>query len=182
MNKQICKIENTSLGFEHGFLFTAMVHVTYGCVVQGVGGFALGLYEERQGGAVRPVDRAIVRPTKCASEFIMRVLVACGVDHWERLKGRTIYALFPGEQREAGDIPNNMMPIGIGPLPTERGEDFLFEPWQARATYEMKIEKALFDAHITMVEHGVHQGDRITKDGTVQRIDPTMWLPGWKHR
>lgn len=105
MNKRIARVESTHLGNEDHGIFTAMLHVNYGGSVQGVGGYVLGDH---------------------ASDFIQGVLCACGVDSWEKVKGRTILVLTDGESFGAAVL-------GIENLPTEPGERFLFADWQAKA-------------------------------------------------
>ena len=102
MHKKITKIESTMLGFQDHGIFTATLFMDYGGSGQGVGGYVMGTH----------------------SGFITRVLKACGVDKWEALKGRTVFVLTEDESW-------NARVIGIAPLPTEIGEQFLFADWQA---------------------------------------------------
>ena len=44
----------------------------------------------------------------------MAILKACGVDQWEKLPGRTVYAL----------IDKQAFVRGLAPLPTEPGTEF----------------------------------------------------------
>ena len=94
--REIAKIERTSLGFEDHGILTGVLHVNYG----GGGQQGIGGYD--------------IRTT--AGPYIERTLNACGVGLWELLKGRTIYVLTDANRRV----------VGIEPLPTERGERFLF--------------------------------------------------------
>jgi len=112
VNKQICKITSTHLGFEDHGIFTAMITVDYGGCSQSIGGFVMGVPDAPH-------------TTPRAADFIVGLLKACGVDKWEQLKGRTIFAIFDGDE-----MPLNTMPLGIENLPTERGERFLFKDWQ----------------------------------------------------
>lgn len=166
MDKRVAKITSTTLGFTDRGGFTAELHVRFDkSLATSIGGVYLG-------GCFYVHGDPQVFPTKAGCEYLQRVLRACAVDSWERLPGRTIYVLY--------EAPDDTIPRGLAPLPTEDGDEFFFAPWRARALYESKIEKALFDAHTAMVDRASHDGTVITKDGSVQRIDPTMWLPGWE--
>lgn len=107
----IAKVESTFLGVEDHGIFTAMVHVSYGGSGQGIGGYALDTYaeatKERHG-------------TAYGMEWVRRFLNAAGVDSWEKLPGRTFIVLKDGDEW-SGKV------VGIKPLPTEKGRQFLFE-------------------------------------------------------
>jgi len=96
--RTIAKVERTFLGFEDHGILTAFLHVSYGT---GGGGQGIGGFDLRVRGG----------------RFLERLLKACGVDSWEQLKGRTFYAL----AESYGDVVR-----GVEPLPTERGERFIF--------------------------------------------------------
>ena len=114
MSAQIAKIESTMLGIEDHGILTAMLHVTYGDGGQGIGGYALD--EPIRDDAGKFVGR---RGSAYGMEWVRRCMDACGVDSWEKVKGRTILVYFDDDSRGA-------FPTGIGPLPTERGEPFMF--------------------------------------------------------
>ncbi len=96
---------------DHGIL-TAYIHLTYGkSGGQGAGGMSLDTYDKVK---ERRVGHAL------GSEFILRTLRAFGVSKWEDLQGRTVFALIDKNNRVAG----------FQPLPTEKGEEFLFEDLQ----------------------------------------------------
>ena len=98
---RIAKITHTRLGFDEDIhIFTPWLTVDYGGDGQNIGGIILRGAE---------TDR-----------WLRGVLVACGVDSWEEIKGRTIHVI-------ADDDTYNARVIGIQPLPTEPGERFLFE-------------------------------------------------------
>jgi hypothetical protein len=107
--KKIAKIESTTLGVEDHGIFTAFLNVTYGGAGQGVGGYCLDRYDKE---AKKRVGTAY------GCEFIARLIRACGVDSWEKVKGRTIFVLH--ENNEHGKV------IGIENLPTEKGNRFIF--------------------------------------------------------
>jgi hypothetical protein len=94
--REIAKIERTHLGFEDHGILTAALFVSYGGAGQSVGGYDL---------------------REKASGFVLGVLKACNVETWEQVKGRTVYVLRDPETRRVE---------GIEPLPTERGERFIF--------------------------------------------------------
>ena len=111
MIEKIAKVESTFLGVEDHGILTAYVHVSYGGSGQGLGGYGFDQYDpltkERRGSAY-------------GTEWIRRFLVAAGVDSWEKLVGRTFYVL-----TEGGGWNDQV--LGIRPLPTERGKEFLFK-------------------------------------------------------
>lgn len=88
--RRIARITGIRLGYEdHGF--TAWVDLTYGSGEQGFGGYDLD-------------------SVSMCHNFITGVIKACGVTHWEKLPGRTVYALLEGG-----------LVRGLEPLPTETG-------------------------------------------------------------
>lgn len=110
VTQQIAKVESTYLGIEDHGILTAYVHVTYGGSAQGIGGYGFDQWDEvlkrRKGAAF-------------GTEWIRRFLEAAGVDSWEKLPGRTFYVLRAGNGW-------NAEVLGIRPLPTETGKEFLF--------------------------------------------------------
>lgn len=110
--QRIAKIESTFLGFEDHGILTAFVRFDYGGAGQALGPRCFGSTNEGD------------EPEKwwdghaAGMDFIRRVLLACGVDQWEHLKGRTVLvtATYTEIQR-------------IDPLPTERGEPFDITAW-----------------------------------------------------
>lgn len=111
MREQIAKIERTTLGYEDHGIFTCVLHLNYGSSAQGAGTYALDAYDE---------DAKRRTGTAFGMEWIMRVMSACGVDEWSKVRGRTVLALFD-EDGLAAQV------VGIKPLPTERGEAFMFK-------------------------------------------------------
>jgi hypothetical protein len=111
--EQIAKIERTFLGFEDHGLFTVTLSLTYGGGGQGAGMACLdepvtdedGKFLGRTG-------------TKVGHDYIIGIIRACGVDSWEQIKGRTVIAL--REEGYHGAV------VGIRPLPTEPGTEFIF--------------------------------------------------------
>lgn len=93
----IAKIERTHLGYEDHGIFSLTLHFSYGGSGQGFGPICLG--------------------GELAASLIEAVLKAAGVDSWEQLPGRTLYAV-------RGEGWNGFV-RGLAPLPTERGEGFL---------------------------------------------------------
>jgi hypothetical protein len=71
MNKEIrnAKITSTMLGFEDHGILTCMLHLDYGSLHQGFGGYSLKYY---------------------GIEFIEKVLRAVGVETWEELRGKHV--------------------------------------------------------------------------------------------
>ena len=96
----IAKIEGTFLGIEDHGMFSLAVHLSYGGSGQGFG--HIGLDGENY---------------SIASPLIKAILRAGGVECWERLAGRTVYAI-----RDEGW---NGFVRGLAPLPTEGGKGFV---------------------------------------------------------
>jgi hypothetical protein len=120
MRKDIAKITSTALGYEdHGILSCVLI-VDYGGSGQGVGGYALDT-------PIRDANDKFLRRegTAFGMEFVARIIRACGVDEWEDVKGRTIFVL---QDLEEGQVAwGNSKVLGIENLPTERGEQFIFQ-------------------------------------------------------
>jgi hypothetical protein len=114
MNKEIAKIRNTTLGYEDHGIFTLWLHVDYGGAGQGIGGYALDEYIKREGEGPLRGDRF---GTSYGMQFIIEVMKAVGVEKWEDVPGKTIFVLTDDSQKV----------IGIQNLPTEPGQQFLFE-------------------------------------------------------
>lgn len=111
LTETIAKIAGVSLGWEDHGIFTCMLHLDYGHSGQGAGGYALDSFD-------RALDRRV--GTAAGMEFIVRVMRAVGVNDWSALKGKTILALGV----------TNASVAGIAPLPTEKGERFIFADWR----------------------------------------------------
>ena len=99
LTERIAKVTSTFLGFEDHGIFTFNLMLNYGDSGQGAGSYDL-------------------RGDWCAAT-LQAILRACGVDQWEKIKGRTIIALV--------DKQGFGLVRGIGPLPTEEGEFVLFQ-------------------------------------------------------
>ena len=129
---QIGKVESTMLGVEDHGILTAVLMFDFGASGQGTPGFGLdshikhtryeGKYDDGSGEHSR-VGSAY------GMEFVRRLLLACGVDRWEDLKGRTVFVL-----RDDGDPYGYIK--GIRPLPTERGTEFIFDDLTVIAAIE----------------------------------------------
>lgn len=99
---KIAKITDTFLGFEDHGVFTLSVTLDYGGSFQGTPMFSYASHAETY-------------PDSKLHEHLLGVLGAAGVDRWEKLRGRTIYALSGYTQVYA-----------LKPLPTEKGTEFWF--------------------------------------------------------
>lgn len=121
----IAKVESTMLGWEDHGILTCWLHVSYGGSAQGIGGYAL---DASAGG-----DDRRRYGTAYGMEFVRRVMLAAGVGQWEHLKGRTLYVL-----RE--DDGWNARIVGLAPLPTERGERFIFDELRGYADPLRRME------------------------------------------
>ena len=110
MIKIVAKITGTFLGIEDHGIFTWYLELDYGHSSQAAGTHMLS-YTDREKGFMGSLK---------GIESLKKVLSACGVDSWEKLKGRTIYAL-KNDDDEYGLVQ------GLAPLPTERGKEFIFK-------------------------------------------------------
>jgi hypothetical protein len=111
--RRIAKIDETMLGWEDHGIFTCVVGLDYGGSHQGAGMYMLDTFDKK-------ADRRV--GTAEGTEFLMRFLRACGVDRWERLKGRTVYA-----------VATHTKVLAIEPLPTEPGVEFWFDDlWEEK--------------------------------------------------
>lgn len=120
--KKIAMIESTQLGTEDHGVLTCWLHVSYGDGRhQGIGGYGLDEFDKATKHRVG---------TAYGCEFIKRVLLACGVESWEKLPGRTIFAIQdPSEWAGFGHRV-----VGIAPLPTEPGVELLFDDLREQFT------------------------------------------------
>ncbi len=112
----IAKVESTKLGYEDHGILTVWLIVKYGKGSgQGVGGYCLDQpMRDANGEHLGRFGSAY------GCEFIARTIKACGVDNWEQIVGRTIYVVRDSDNEWAGKV------VGIAPLPTEPGTEFIF--------------------------------------------------------
>src|SRR5262249_57170702 len=101
VKEEIAKIKSTFLGYEDHGILTAFVQLEYGGSGQGAGGYA---FDEWDG------EKRIFGSE--GMEFVAGVLRACGVDSWEKLPGRPVFAI-----RDAAGWGGSV--IGLKPLPTQ---------------------------------------------------------------
>lgn len=111
MIERIAKVTSASLGWEDHGILTTRINLDYGGLCQGLPGIALD--EPREDDNGKFIGRY---GTDRGMEFVARLMRAFGVDEWDKIKGRTVMALIDG-----GLIR------GIKPLPTERGQPFVFD-------------------------------------------------------
>lgn len=102
--KRLAKITETYLGIEDHGIFGFSVGLDYGDSHQAFGFYGLG-HTDR--------EREEWIPSPQGLKAIRGIIDACGVDRWEKLKGRTVFAII-----EDGWVR------GLEPLPTERGKRF----------------------------------------------------------
>ena len=114
MYERIGKIERTMLGFEDHGIPTFFLHFDFGGASQGFGGYAWGEYNKKE---------EQMEGTAAGADLILNILKACGVDTWEKIKGKTMYALY--DKEGWGQMIN-----GIKALPFEEGGTFLIKEWQ----------------------------------------------------
>lgn len=117
IEKQIAKVSGTFLGVEDHGIMTAIIYLDYGGAGQGAGMYSFDAYNKpREGKPYAPMYDSDRVGTAYGTEWIRRILKAFGVDQWEKLVGRTIYAY-----ADHGKV------YGFEPLPTERGKKFMFD-------------------------------------------------------
>ena len=110
----VAKIESTSLGNGDRGIMIVWLHLDYGSSQQGAGGIVL---DERTSDDSGNCERA---GTAYGLDFIMQVLAVTGADDWERVKGKTIYAL-----KNVGDSWGYVQ--GIANLYDPERKNFVFE-------------------------------------------------------
>jgi hypothetical protein len=115
MTKKIAKIESTFLGTEDHGIYTFYLTLNYGGSVQAAGGYALDDVHHTEKKNEWGHDEIIRLGTEEGMRSVIACIEVCGVDCWERIKGRTVMAL----------IENDRV-VGLEPLPTESGKPFLF--------------------------------------------------------
>ena len=79
-------IESTSLGYEYHGIFTYILNVSYGGSAQGIGQMCM----DEPAGERYSGER---RGTAYGHDLIIRTLSVVGVDAWEQLKGKSLYAI-----------------------------------------------------------------------------------------
>lgn len=112
--EQIAKIRNVKLGWEDHGIFTCQLDLDYGGSGQGAGGFCLD--EPRHDAAGDFIGRF---GTAFGMEWVIRLMRACNANDFSEVKGTTLIAL-----REPDDYHGKV--IGLKPLPTEKGQEFIF--------------------------------------------------------
>jgi hypothetical protein len=117
IEKRIAKVESTFLGVEDHGILTAIIGLDYGSAGQGAGLYTFDTYNKpREGIPYAPMYDSDRVGSAYGMEWIRRVLEAFGVDQWESLIGRTIFA-----------HSDHSHVYGFEPLPTERGKKFMFD-------------------------------------------------------
>lgn len=76
-------IESARIGIERGFILTAWIHLNYGGMSQGFGGFSLFLDKSSS-------HHETSKNRNYAGIFISRVLEIAGAESWDDLVGKTI--------------------------------------------------------------------------------------------
>lgn len=81
------RIEDTFLGYEDHGIFTAWLSLDFGGSVQGAGTYILDSPEDADSGKYTRVGTAY------GHDWIIQILRVVGVDRWEALQGKRVYAL-----------------------------------------------------------------------------------------
>jgi hypothetical protein len=110
MIETIAKIESTFLGIEDHGILTCSIGLNYGHSAQGFGQYS---WDQR-------MPDGSYKGSPLIAIFIRKVLEVAGVDQWEKLVGKTIFAL-----HNDGD-PYGLV-RGIKSLPTEGNREFVFD-------------------------------------------------------
>jgi hypothetical protein len=110
--QRIAKVRSMVLGFEDHGILTATVDFDYGGAGQGIGARCFGSHDESRD------PEGWRRGHEMGMDFVRRLLLACGVSEWDRLKGRTVMVTCTYSEI-----------LRIDPLPTEGGEPFDIEAW-----------------------------------------------------
>lgn len=118
--KRIAKIESSFIGFEDHGLLTASLTFNYGGSGQSIAHRIFGAADETH------EPEGWHRGHEMGMDFIRRLLLACGVNSWERIVGRTVLV--------TGDWSNVFV---VEPLPTERGKAFDIAAWADEWNREM---------------------------------------------
>lgn len=130
IEKRIAKVENTFLGVEDHGILTAIIYLDYGGAGQGAGMYTFDTYNEpREGIPYAPMYDSERVGTAYGMEWIRRTLQAFGVDTWEQLKGRTIFA-----------YSEHSKVHGFEPLPTEGGKKFMFDELGVLANTRLVVD------------------------------------------
>jgi hypothetical protein len=106
--ERIAKVRSTFLGYEDHGIFTGILDLDYGGSGQGAGTLCLD-YNDRDS------ERHVETTPGGVHRWVTGCLRAFGVDQWEKIPGRTCIAIIEGG-----------MVRGLKPLPTEKGEVFMF--------------------------------------------------------
>lgn len=106
--ERIAKARSTFLGIEDHGIFTGRIDFDYGSAGQSAGNLCLDFNDRELGKRVESVPGAVHR-------WVLGCCRAFGVDQWEKIPGRTVIAII-----EDGLVR------GLKPLPTERGDVFMF--------------------------------------------------------
>lgn len=109
--ERIAKIRSTMLGYEDHGIFTGGLDLDYGGSGQTAGLYTLDYNDRDLAKRVESTPGGVHR-------WVTGCLRACGVDRWEKVAGRTVIAIC--EDGWNGKV------LGIKPLPTEKGEVFMF--------------------------------------------------------
>jgi len=98
---RLAKITNTMLGYEDHGIFTAQLTLDYGGSGQGAGGYSLDQPTADKG------DR---EGTGYGLDHIIKMLRVVGVDTWEKMNGRDVYALIEESWGTVHGLANKFHP------------------------------------------------------------------------
>ena len=112
MIEKIGKIKDTMLGIEDHGIMTFYLFFDFGGSCQGFGGYCLD-------------TRVGKDSTASTGDLIQSVIKVCGVERWEDIKEKTMFALY---EKDGYNQPI----IGIKGLPFESNKTFLIKEWQEK--------------------------------------------------
>lgn len=111
--EKIAKVTSSFIGFEDHGLLSVSLTFDYGGSSQGIGHRAFGSSSEETDEA----DKWRLAH-EMGMDFVRRLMLACGVETWESIKGRTVLVTCSWTEITR-----------IAPLPTERGVPFDISDW-----------------------------------------------------
>ena len=116
MIEKIGRIKSTLFGVEDHGIMTFWLEFDFGSSGQSFGGYCLDTYSEKE------KDRI---GTAGGMDAIIQILKVCGVEKWEDIEGKIMYALYDNDEY-------NELIKGIKGLPFESNKAFLLSEWQQR--------------------------------------------------
>lgn len=115
-DKTVAKATSASICREDHGILTVSITFDYGGAGQGIPLYALDGYDK---------ESETRRGSAKSIEFIAALMDAFGVDAFEKIVGRTVYALHEKDEKGQSGFGRGYI-VGIDPLPTEPGKRLIF--------------------------------------------------------